>query len=408
MSASLQSRLINRFPGWLLLLAALTALGPLSIDLYLPAFPSIERGLDAAPGSIELTLSAFFIGMALGQLFYGPFSDRFGRKKPLYVGLILYVLASLGCMLAQNASQLVFFRFLEALGGCAGVVIARAIVRDRCTPKQSAQAFSALILVMGLAPILAPLIGGFLLPWTGWRLLFLLLTLFGLSCLVMVHWGLEETRDSRFVHPLRLGQVLRDYGHLLQDRGFIGHTLTGGLAMAGMFAYIAGSPFVLIELYGVQPQHYAFIFGSNALALIAASQLNAWRLNRKALNTLLRRALWVPAMTGLLLLILGLTPWVDWWLLWIGFFVFVGSLGYINPNASAAALAGQGEQAGTASALMGAVQFLLATVAGMLVGLWRSDSALPLLGVMAVCGCGAWCMHRWLVDPFSRRAEQSL
>src|SRR6478735_6413727 len=373
-------------PGWLVLLGALTALAPLSIDMYLPAFPAIEQGLSAPAGSISLTLAAFFIGMALGQLFYGPLSDRFGRKPPLYAGLVLYVLASLGCMLADGMTTLIACRFLQALGGCAGAVIARAIVRDRCNANESARAFSMLMLVMGLAPILAPVIGGWLLIWAGWRWLFLVLALFGAACVLVMHWRLEETQDTRHAEPLALGNVLKSYARLCSNRAFLGYTLSGGLGMAGMFAYITGSPFIFIELYHLSPQHYSLLFGSNALALITASQLNVWQLQRMPLTRLLHLSLWVPAVAATALLLLSFTPWLTWWLLWAGFFVFVGSLGFINPNASAAALATHGQQAGMASALMGSLQFGLATLSGSLVGLWHDGTSLPLVAIMATCG----------------------
>ncbi|HSC75543.1 MAG TPA: Bcr/CflA family multidrug efflux MFS transporter [Pseudomonadales bacterium] len=386
-------------PGWLVLLGALTALAPLSIDMYLPALPVIEQGLMAPAGSISLTLAAFFVGMALGQLFYGPLSDRFGRKPPLYAGLALYVLASLGCMLADNITMLIMCRFLQALGGCAGAVIARAIVRDRCSANESARAFSMLMLVMGLAPILAPVFGGWLLVWVGWRWLFLALALFGAACMLVMHKRLEETHDTRHAEPLELGSVLKGYARLCRNRAFLGYTLSGGLGMAGMFAYITGSPFIFIELYHLSPQHYSLLFGSNALALITASQLNVWQLQRMSLTRLLRRTLWMPAIAATALLLLSFTPWLTWWLLWIGFFVFVGSLGFINPNASAAALATHGQQAGMASALMGALQFGLATLSGSMVGLWHDGSSLPLVVIMMVCGVGAWLSHYCLIKP---------
>ena len=384
-------------PGWLVLLAALTALAPLSIDMYLPAFPAIEQGLAAPAGRISLTLAAFFIGMALGQLFYGPLSDRFGRKPPLYAGLLLYVVASLACMLVDNITALIVCRFFQALGGCAGAVIARAIVRDRCSASESARVFSMLMLVMGLAPILAPILGGELLLWASWRWLFLVLALFGVACLVLLHWRLQETHDTRHAEPLALGAVLRAYAKLCGNRAFLGYTLSGGLGMAGMFAYITGSPFIFIELYQLSPQHYSWLFGSNALGLIAASQLNAWLLQRVSFTRLLRFALWVPVLASVALLCLSLTPWITWWLLWAGFFLFLASLGFISPNASAAALATHGQQAGMASALMGALQFGLATLSGSLVGVWHDGSCVPLATIMAVCGAGAWLAHRVLV-----------
>ncbi|WP_374538982.1 multidrug effflux MFS transporter [Chitinimonas taiwanensis] len=375
-------------PGWLILLGALTAVGPLSIDMYLPSFPALELALGRGA---ELTLACFFIGLALGQLFYGPLSDRFGRKPPLYVGVALYLLASLACALAVNIEQLAALRLLQGLGGCAGMVLGRAIVRDRCDARSAAQAFSLLMLVMGLAPILAPLLGGWLLLLADWRAIFAFQALFGLACLLAVHWGLAESHTQRSAAPLALGSILRGYGALLGERHFLAPTLAGGMAQAGMFAYIAGSPSVLIAQYGISPQHYGWVFGANALGLIAASQLNARQLARHAPAWLLQRALWAPALAGVGLLLISLL-WQGQpplWLLLPGLFGFVASLGYIGPNAAASALAGQGERAGSASALLGALQFALATLAGLAMALGHGGGSLPLAAAMAVCGLGA-------------------
>lgn len=384
---------------WLLLLGALTAIGPLSIDMYLPAFPAAEKALQAAPGSMEYTLSSFFIGMALGQLFYGPLSDRFGRRRPLLAGLALYTLASLGCAYAANVPMLVGLRFLEALGGCAGMVITRAVIRDRCGARDAARAFSLLILVMGLAPILAPLLGGAVAAWLGWREIFLLLALYGGIGLAVVYYGLPETHDTRHEPPLRLGRVLGDYGRLLGSRSFIGYTLAGGLAFAGMFAYIAGSPFVLIELYGIPAEHFGWVFGLNALGFVVTSQVNARLLKTRSLSWLLHHAIWLPALASLVLVLASVEGWLALPLILAGFFVYVASLGFIGPNATAATLATHGQQAGTASALMGALQFGIATLTGAMVGYWHDGTGRPLILVMGFCGVGAWLAHRWLAAP---------
>lgn len=365
--------------------------------MYLPGFPAIEKDLGARPGGVEFTLASFFIGLALGQVVYGPLSDRFGRRKPLLAGFALYFFASLGCALAGSVPALVAWRFLQAFGGCAGMVIVRAVVRDRCATREAARAFSMLMLVMGLAPILAPTLGGWVVVLLGWRAVFDFLAGFSLLCLVAVWFGLQETHDTRDAAPLRLARVLGDFRSLLANRAFLAYTLSGGLAMSGMFAYIAGSPFVLIDLYGVPAQHYGWIFGANALGLIVASQLNARSLRHHPPTLLLRRALWAPALAGASLAVLGLMGGLSLPLLSAGFFVYVASLGYINPNSSAAALATHGQKAGTASALMGALQFGLATLAGTLVGLLHDGTVMPLAGVMALCGVAAWLVHRKLV-----------
>lgn len=373
--------------------------------MYLPAFPAVEQGLGVPHGSAEFTLAAFFIGLALGQAVYGPLSDRFGRRKPLLAGLALYAFASVGCALAGSLPALVAWRFLQALGGCAGMVITRAVVRDRCGAREAARAFSMLLLVMGLAPILAPLLGSWVATTLGWRAIFGLLVAFGLAGFFTILTQLEESHDTRHEPPLRLGKVLRDYAGLLANRAFLGFVLVGGMSMAGMFAYIAGSPFVLMELYGIPAQYYGWVFGSNALGFIAASQVNVRLLKRHPPTELLRRSLWVPAVAAPLLALLAVAGWLPQPLLLAGFFIYIASLGFLNPNSTAAALATHGQQAGTASALLGTVQFALATLSGALVGTVHDGTARPLVFIMAACGVGAWLAHRLLIVPLEKRSH---
>lgn len=384
--------LSRHIPGWILLVGALTAIGPLSIDMYLPSFPAIAAEF-AATGEIELTLASFFTGLALGQLFYGPLSDRFGRKPPLYVGLTLFTLASAGAALADSITALIVWRFLQGLGGCAGMVIARAVVRDRCPPQEAARAFSLLILVMGLAPILAPLLGSFLLAVTSWRVIFVALALFGAACLLALWRGLAESHPPSST-PLRLRRVLGAYAGLLRDRHFMAYVLASALVFTGMFAYIAGSPFVLMQLHGLSPQAYGWVFGGNALGLIVASQVNVRLLRRIDMVVILRRALWVAALSGVVMTALALLDRLPLPLLLAGLLTFLTSMGFIAPNASARALADQGAQAGTASALMGALQFLLATLAGAAMSLWHDGTALPMATALGVCGVAAWLALR--------------
>ena len=246
----------------------------MSVDMYLPSLPTIAADFGVTPAATQWTLTSFFIGMAFGQAVYGPLADRYGRKPPLYGGLLVYIVASVGCALAANAPILIAARFVQAVGGCAGIVIARAVVRDRFDAHSSARIYSLLMLVMGLAPILAPLLGGWVLFFTHWRMIFLILALFGLGCLLAVWRYLPETRLSAAPLPSGIGPTLRVYTDLLRDRAFLGYVLSGGFAQAGMFAYITGSPHVFIELYGVSAQAYGWFFGLNALGLIASSQIN--------------------------------------------------------------------------------------------------------------------------------------
>jgi len=380
-------------PGWFILLGSLTAIGPLSIDMYLPSFPGIAASLHADSGAVQFTLAAFFIGLALGQALYGPLADRFGRKPPLYFGLALYTVASLGCALAGSIETLTFWRFVQALGGCAGMVIPRAIVRDHFSAQGSARAFSLLMLVMGLAPILAPILGSWILLVGNWRVVFGLLAVFGLICLVNIHFNLKESFQPSAQRSLHPAVVLREYAGFFRDRDFMRHVLTAGLAQSGMFAYIAASPFVLIEYYHIAPTAYAWIFGGNALGLIAASQINARLLKTRSVTELLRHALWAPPVCGMILLSIALTGFGGLPLFLLALFGFIACGGFIGPNAGACALARQGQRAGMASAFMGAMQFGVATLISSAISLIPSHSALPMASVMAFCGISAFALY---------------
>lgn len=369
----------------LLILGALSAFGPLAIDFYLPAFPAMAHAFATDEKHVQTTLAAYFLGLSLGQLAYGPVADRFGRRIPLLFGVGLFTLASLACAYAPTLDSLIVARFVQALGGCAGMVLSRAIVSDKCDAVASAKVFSQLMLVMGLAPILAPMLGGVLVNVAGWQSIFLALSLFSGVCLLAVGLGLPESLPTH-VPRQPLSGALRQYLRLLADRTFVGHALTGGIAIAGMFAYIAGSPFVFIKLYGVPPEHYGWLFGSNAAGFILMAQVNARLLAKRGPAFLLARAVWLYLAAALVLLaVAALHPGVLWPLL-VPLFVCIASLGCIIPNASACAMSGQGARAGSASALMGCLQFSVAAGAAALVGVLHDGSAVPMALVISLCG----------------------
>lgn len=368
-----------------LILGALSAFGPLAIDFYLPAFPAMAQAFATDEKHVQATLAAYFLGLSIGQLAYGPVADRFGRRKPMLFGVTLFTLASLACAYAPDLDTLVLARFVQALGGCAGMVLSRAIVSDKCDPIASAKVFSQLMLVMGLAPILAPMLGGVLVNLAGWQSIFLTLSLFSAGCLLAVSLGLPESLPAHIPRQPLSGAV-RQYLRLLADRAFFGHALTGGIAIAGMFAYIAGSPFVFIKLYGVPAEHYGWLFGTNAAGFILVAQVNARLLAKRGPAYLLVRAVWFYLAAGLVLLgVAALRP-VQLWPLMVPLFVCISSLGCIIPNASACAMSGQGARAGSASALMGCLQFSVAAGAAALVGLLHDGSAVPMALVVSLCG----------------------
>ena len=369
----------------LLILGALSAFGPLAIDFYLPAFPAMAHAFGTDEKHVQTTLAAYFLGLSLGQLAYGPVADRFGRRLPLLFGVGLFTVASLACAYAPNLDSLILARFVQALGGCAGMVLSRAIVSDKCDAVASAKVFSQLMLVMGLAPILAPMLGGVLVNVAGWQSIFLALGLFSAACLLAVGLGLPESLPAH-VPRQPLSGVLRQYLSLFGDRVFVGHALTGGIAIAGMFAYIAGSPFVFIKLYGVPPEHYGWLFGTNAAGFILMAQVNARLLAKRGPAFLLARAVWLYLVAALALLVVAALRPAQLWPLLVPLFVCIASLGCIIPNASACAMSGQGTRAGSASALMGCLQFSVAAGAAALVGVLHDGSAVPMALVISLCG----------------------
>jgi DHA1 family bicyclomycin/chloramphenicol resistance-like MFS transporter len=378
----------------LILMGALTAIGPFSIDLYLPAFPAIAAGLRVSQGEVERTMAAYLVGLAAAQIFYGPLADRYGRKPPLVAGLSLYVVASLGCALAGDIHSLTGWRAVQALGGAAGIVIPRAVIRDHYETQEAARAMSLLLLIMGLAPILAPLIGGQLLLLTGWRGVFELMLAAGATLTATMLFIMKESLPPERVIKLSWNTIATNYRQLLRHRGFMAHSLAGGLGQAGMFAYIVGSPRVFIEIYGVDPQHYGLLFGLNAVGLILGSQVSARLLRRLQPQMLQRRAQTTLALASLVAVLLTLAGWMTLPLLMACLIGYMSSQGFVNPNSAALALAEQGKRLGAASALMGTLQLSCGALAGLFISLWQSNSPLPLTATLAVCACLSWVCGR--------------
>ena len=374
------------FPAWLpLLLGFLTAVGPATTDMYLPAFPAIEASFSAHAGSAQLTLAAWFAGLAVGQLSQGTLSDRFGRKRPLIVATAIYTLACLGCALAPSIQWLAAFRALAAIGASAGMVIPRAMVRDLAEGHAAAVLLSRLSLVMGAAPILAPAIGSAVLAFADWRGIFWILTAYGVACWILVVLLLPDTLPEERRIRLRPGEQLARYRSIFAERGFLTHASMGGFATFAFFAYLGGSSPVFIQGFGLTPVQYAMIFGANSFGLICCAQLNPHLLRRFGHSRVLRWVSRVHLAATATLTVIAFAQWHTLPLVVAPVFVAISCMGMLNPNTIVGALARHQHHAGSASSVMGTGQYLLGAISGLMVGLVtdgtpRGMAALMLLG----------------------------
>ncbi|MEU4482999.1 multidrug effflux MFS transporter [Micromonospora sp. NPDC023966] len=365
----------------LVLLGTLTAIGPLSLDMYLPAFPAMTRDLGADQAGIQLSLTTCLIGLAIGQFVTGPLSDRWGRRRPVLIGVVGYALLALACAAAPSAPMLAVARFAQGLAGGMGVVVARAVVRDLYSGRAAAKYFSRLTLVFGVAPVAAPSVGSLVLRFGDWRAVFLTLAVIGLLLAVAVALRLPETLPAERRSTGGLAATARTMRSLATDRVYLGYALTQGFAFAGLFAYISGSSFVFQDVFGVSAVAFSLIFGLNALALVATGQVNARLLDRFSPRRLLvtTGVVGVVAAAGVLTGALGGSLAV----FAVALFAFVGSLGMVTPNSTALALDAHARRAGTAAALLGGVQSVIGALAAPLVGLGGEGSAVPMAVVLA-------------------------
>jgi DHA1 family bicyclomycin/chloramphenicol resistance-like MFS transporter len=357
-----------------LVLGALVALGPLSIDMYLPALPSIARDLLTTESTVQLTLSGTVLGLGLGQLLVGPLSDAVGRRMPLIVGTGVHVLASLLCLVAPNVELLTAARVLQGLGASAGAVLALAMVRDLFIDRAAATLLSRLILVMGVSPVLAPTLGSALLRWTQWRGVFVALAVLALAIAVFAAVALPETLPAHRRQPLALGATVRAYGTLLTDRTFVGLLLVAGLAMAALFGFVAGASFVFQQQYGLTQAQFGLLFGVSAVWLIAATQLNARLMRRYRPHQVLVAASVAATSAGAALFTLALVGAGGMLAIAVPLWVALFFAGLMLPNAPAVALAAYGERAGTAAAMLGAVQFGVGAAVSPVVGLLGNNA----------------------------------
>jgi len=373
----------------ILILGLLSAIGPFSIDMYLPGFPAIAASLKTTVAEVTLSLSSFFIGISAGQFLYGPLLDRYGRKKPLYAGLSLYFVASACCIFVHSVEALIVLRFFQAIGGCAGMVASRAMVRDLFDVSENAKIFSLLMLVVGVSPIIAPTLGGTIAATLGWKYIFAVLTAIAAIILIAVHFALPESRKPDKNLSLQPGPIIKGFLTVMREPQFYTYALTGATASAGLYAYIAGSPYVFMELFRVSERQYGWIFAIIALGLIGSSQLNSVLLRTYKSEQIIRIALILQVTTALCLLTGSIFGFLELFSTIFLIFLFLCCQGCVFPNSSALSLAPFSRNAGTASALMGGIQMCSGALTSAMVGWLSNRTAVPMAAVMAVCAVTA-------------------
>jgi DHA1 family bicyclomycin/chloramphenicol resistance-like MFS transporter len=393
----------KRYVFLILILGSLSALGPFSIDMYLPGFLAIAKDLHTTVASVSLSLSSFFIGISAGQLLYGPLLDRFGRKKPLYVGLILYVVASAGCLFIHSVDALIALRFVQAIGSCAAAVAAVAMVRDLFPIEDNAKVFSLLLLVLGASPMIAPTLGGYVIAAYGWQAVFLILMVLGTLILLATFFWLPESYQPDPSYSLKPKPILTRFWSVLREPQFYTYALAGAVTFSGLFAYVAGSAQVFMGIYKVSAQGYGWIFAFLSVGFIGSSQLNSIALRYYRSEQIVPVALLSQSIIGLTFLISALLGLLGLFSTIAFLFAFLCCLGFTNPNTSALSLAPFANNAGSASALMGALQMGIGALASVAVSLFDAQSAIPMISIMAVAAAGALLIllvgRRMIVRP---------
>ena len=381
-----------------LVLGMLSAVGPFAIDMYLPSFPAIAREFQVDVSAVQMSLMSFFLAVSVCQIVYGPLSDRFGRKPPLYFGLGLFVLAGIGCSFAPNVETLIAFRFLQGVGSCAAMVIPRAIIRDLHTGHEAARLMATTMLVFSVSPILAPLAGSTLTAFFSWRVIFWAIAAIGLAGLAVVVFLLPETHEPG-EERRGLGQAFATYGRLLKDRRFLGLAFIGGFSQASFFAYLAGSSVIFIEHFGLSPSVYSMIFASNAIAFIGSAQFNSIFMRRFGAERVVRTAISAFAMLVSLLFVLTILGVDNAFVLWGLLFLSFGCLGYVIPSTAVLALEEHGPIAGTASALMGTLQLGTGAIIIVLVSLSYNGTSLSMVSAIFVCALVALTLSFRIMKP---------
>lgn len=384
--------------GLVVLLGSLTAMGPLAIDMYLPSLPAIGEALKATPTATQQTVAAFLAGMAVGQVFYGPASDRMGRRGPILLGAVIFAAASAACALSTSVDQLLIGRFIQALGACAGGVVSRAVVRDRFDHTETARMLSLMMLIMGLAPILAPLLGSFLLSLGGWPVNFWFQAVFGVLVGLAALTRLKESRSEATAIQASKENPFQSYVALLRQPRLVGYGLAGALNGATLFTYIASSPGLLMDTYGISPTLFPWVFGLNAVAIIGSGQINRMVLRRMTPDQVLARACLVALVFATCLAVAAVVDGGPWTVLPF-LFLLLGSYGFMQGNTMAGALSVDPVRAGSTSALLGAASFGTGALAAALAGVLHDGSARPMALVMLAALVGSTLAFYRLAKP---------
>jgi DHA1 family bicyclomycin/chloramphenicol resistance-like MFS transporter len=376
-----------------IVLGLMVAVGPFSIDMYLPAFQVIANEFGTTVPNVALSMASYFVGMAAGQLIYGPLLDRFGRRPPLYAGLLIYVAASVACIFSMDVNQLIWFRLIQAIGGCASSVAAFAIVRDVFPVNENAKIFSSLMLVISTSPIIAPSLGSFAsLAW-GWQSVFVILIILTILILVLVFFAIREVRGPDPAFSLLPRYILRNFGEVFREPQFFTYALSGGIAFAGLFVFVSSSPFLFLQIYGLSEKQYGILFAIMVGGLILASQANRFLVRRYTSETLVGWAIGIQVTMSVLLLAIGLLHVETFYLHVILLTGFLATVGIILPNSSALCLAPFSSNTGTASSMMGALQLGFGALASFVVSVATTDSSLPMTVTMCICAsCALICL----------------
>ena len=368
----------------ILILGSLTALGPFSIDMYLPGFSNIAKDLNTSVAKVSMSLSSYFIGISAGQLLYGPLLDRFGRKKPLFMGLMVYILASLGCVYVTDIDSFIFLRFIQAIGSCAATVASVAMVRDLFPVKDIPKVFSLLMLVLGLSPMLAPTIGGYVTQDFGWHIVFFILFCMGIAILIASQVGLPNSYKPDISISLKPKPIISNFLKVLKEPQFYTYAFTGAIAFSGLFTYVAASPIIFMDIYHVDAKTYGWIFAFMSVSFIGSSQLNSVLLKRFSSEQMIFAALILQSLITIVFLILSVNNLLGLYTTIVMLFLFLGCLGISNPNTAGLTMAPFAKNAGSASALMGAIQLGLGALASFAVGIFVKDSVAPMVLIMTV------------------------